>query len=103
LCVTHLPQIAAFADLHFNVAKEVTGERTITRVRPLEYDQRTMELGQMLGGALTDTSRRNAEELLQRADEVKQQADPDQASPAQPGFTQADPAQPTSALPGTSW
>ncbi len=89
LCVTHLPQIAAFGDLHFNVAKEVHSDRTMTRVRPLEYDQRTMELGQMLGGALTDTSRRNAEELLQRAEEFKQH--------------QPDQTQQPSALPGSLW
>ncbi len=78
ICVTHLPQIAAFGDAHFNVAKEVLGDRTITQVRPLEYEQRTIEIGQMLGGALTDTSRRNAEELLQRADETKQAMQSDQ-------------------------
>ncbi|HEY7126274.1 MAG TPA: DNA repair protein RecN [Ktedonobacterales bacterium] len=89
LCVTHLPQIAAFGDMHLNVAKEVHGDRTMTRVRPLEYDQRTMELGQMLGGALTDTSRRNAEELLQRAEEFKQH--------------QPESSQPTSAVPGSLW
>jgi DNA repair protein RecN (Recombination protein N) len=72
LCVTHLPQIAAFGDAHFNVAKDVHGDRTMTQVRELAYEQRTIEIGQMLGGALTDTSRRNAEELLQRADEMKQ-------------------------------
>ncbi len=74
ICVTHLPQIAAFGDAHFNVAKEVYGDRTITQVRALGYEQRTIEIGQMLGGALTDTSRRNAEELLQRAEETKQEA-----------------------------
>ncbi len=74
ICVTHLPQIAAMGDEHFNVAKEVHGERTVTQVRPLAYEQRTIEIGQMLGGALTDTSRRNAEELLQRSEEFKQEA-----------------------------
>jgi len=74
ICVTHLPQIAAFGDAHFNVTKEIHGDRTMTLVRPLEYEQRTIEIGQMLGGALTDTSRRNAEELLQRAEETKQEA-----------------------------
>jgi DNA repair protein RecN (Recombination protein N) len=74
ICVTHLPQIAAFGDAHFNVAKEAHGDRTITQVRQLEYEQRTIEIGQMLGGALTDTSRRNAEELLQRSEEFKHEA-----------------------------
>ncbi len=74
ICVTHLPQIAAFGDAHYNVAKDVQGERTMTQVRQLTYEQRTIEIGQMLGGSLTDTSRRNAEELLQRADEMKEQS-----------------------------
>ncbi|HLV98614.1 MAG TPA: DNA repair protein RecN [Ktedonobacterales bacterium] len=74
ICVTHLPQIAAMGDEHFNVAKEVHGDRTMTQVRSLAYEQRTIEIGQMLGGALTDTSRRNAEELLQRSEEFKQEA-----------------------------
>jgi DNA repair protein RecN (Recombination protein N) len=74
ICVTHLPQIAAFGDEHFNVAKEVHGDRTMTQVRSLAYEQRTIEIGQMLGGALTDTSRRNAEELLQRSEEFKHEA-----------------------------
>ncbi len=82
ICVTHLPQIAAFGDAHFNVAKDVQGERTITQVRELGYEQRTIELGQMLGGALTDTSRRNAEELLQRAEEMKQQVEQDHRLPS---------------------
>jgi DNA repair protein RecN (Recombination protein N) len=89
LCVTHLPQIGAIGDIHFNVAKEMHGDRTITRVRPLDYDQRAMELGQMLGGSLTDTSRRNAEELLQRAEEFKQR--------------QLEHTQQTSAVPGSLW
>ena len=74
ICVTHLPQIAAMGDEHFNVAKEVHADRTMTQVRPLAYEQRTIEIGQMLGGALTDTSRRNAEELLQRSEEFKHEA-----------------------------
>ncbi|HEU5369330.1 MAG TPA: DNA repair protein RecN, partial [Ktedonobacterales bacterium] len=73
ICVTHLPQIAAMGDEHFNVAKEVHGDRTMTQVRSLAYEQRTIEIGQMLGGALTDTSRRNAEELLQRSEEFKRE------------------------------
>jgi DNA repair protein RecN (Recombination protein N) len=77
ICVTHLPQIAAFGDAHYNVAKDVHGDRTMTQVRELAYEQRTIEIGQMLGGTLTDTSRRNAEELLQRADEMKQHAQHD--------------------------
>ncbi len=49
LCVTHLPQIAAFGDDHYRVAKEVRSGRTTTSVDMLESDGRTDELAQMLG------------------------------------------------------
>jgi len=49
LCVTHLPQIAAFGDAHYRVAKEVHSGRTTTSVDRLEPDGSTEELAQMLG------------------------------------------------------
>jgi DNA repair protein RecN (Recombination protein N) len=49
LCVTHLPQIAAFGDAHYRVGKEVSGQRTTTSVARLESEGRTEELAQMLG------------------------------------------------------
>ncbi len=65
LCVTHLPQIAAFADQHFLVEKQERQGKTKTSVRLLEDQQRTEEVARMLSGAkLTDTSLRHAEELL---------------------------------------
>jgi DNA repair protein RecN (Recombination protein N) len=51
LCVTHLPQIAAFGDTHFNIAKEILGERTVTRVTRLTEEARVKELADMLGGS----------------------------------------------------
>ena len=50
LCVTHLPQIAAFGDAHFFIAKQVQGGRTTTTVRALQAEARDKELAQMLGG-----------------------------------------------------
>jgi DNA repair protein RecN (Recombination protein N) len=73
LCVTHLPQIAALGDCHFSVAKDVEGDRTRTHVVELTAEQRTEELGQMLGGARTRASRANAGDLLQRASLWKRQ------------------------------
>lgn len=49
LCVTHLPQIAAFGDAHYLVAKDEHGARTVTTVDRLESEKRTQELAQMLG------------------------------------------------------
>ena len=65
LCVTHLPQIAAFADQHFLIEKGEKGGRTTTSVKLLTPAERTEEVARMLSGAtLTDTSLRHAEQLL---------------------------------------
>lgn len=50
LCVTHLPQLAAYGDLHFSVRKQVHGGRTTTQVQPLDEENRLNELAVMLGG-----------------------------------------------------
>lgn len=73
LCVTHLPQIAALGDRHFQVSKVVSGERTMTHVTPLDGDARVAELSQMLGGASTNASRANARDLLSRAEDWKRE------------------------------
>jgi len=65
LCITHLPQIAAFADHHYLIQKKEVGGRTRTTVRKLEGEQRTEEVARMLSGArLTEASRKNAEQML---------------------------------------
>ncbi|MBX5458033.1 MAG: DNA repair protein RecN [Thermogemmatispora sp.] len=67
ICVTHLPQIAAFADLHFNVNKQVLGERTITIVNELRPEQRVREIAHIMGGNVSEFSLKSAEELLARS------------------------------------
>jgi DNA repair protein RecN (Recombination protein N) len=65
LCITHLPQIASFADQHFLIEKKESGGRTKTSVRPLVSEERTRELARMISGAkLTDTSLKHAEQML---------------------------------------
>ena len=65
LCVTHLPQIATFADHHFVIEKRETGGRATTRVREITGEERTEEVARMLSGAkLTETSRRHAEQMI---------------------------------------
>jgi len=65
LCVTHLPQIATFADHHYLIEKKATGGRTRTTVRLITGEERTEEVARMLSGAkLTETSRKHAEQLL---------------------------------------
>ena len=72
LCITHLPQIAAFADQHFHIIKQVTGtgktKRTDTTVQTLNGKDRVNELAEMLAGTgATTTSRRQAKELIAAA------------------------------------
>ncbi len=70
ICITHLPQIAAYGDAHFKIRKEVVGERTVTQVRELKQTERVDELAQMLGTE-TAATRQNAEELLKETQSVK--------------------------------
>jgi DNA repair protein RecN (Recombination protein N) len=66
LCITHLPQLAAYGDLHFRVEKVQRGGRTFTTVGPLSQEERLAELAQMLGG-VSEANRRSASELLKEA------------------------------------
>ena len=66
LCITHLPQIAAYADTHFQIEKQVERGRTRTTVRRLDEPGRIDELARMLGGdVITDGLRRSAREMLE--------------------------------------
>ncbi|MDR1780956.1 MAG: DNA repair protein RecN [Tannerella sp.] len=68
LTITHLPQIAAKGKVHYLVYKEDTAERTHTRIRRLDGDERIREIARMLSGAsLTEASVANAKELLKAA------------------------------------
>src|SRR6202030_2140851 len=65
LCVTHLPQIATFADHHYLIEKKAAGGRTRTTVHLITGEERTEEVARMLSGAkLTETSRKHAEQML---------------------------------------
>jgi DNA repair protein RecN (Recombination protein N) len=65
LCVTHLPQIATFADHHYLIEKREAGGRAKTTVRQISGEERTEEVARMLSGAkLTETSRRHAEQMI---------------------------------------
>jgi DNA repair protein RecN (Recombination protein N) len=65
LCVTHLPQIATFADHHYVIEKKERNGRTRTSIRPVLGEERTEEVARMLSGAkLTDTSRKHAEQMI---------------------------------------
>jgi DNA repair protein RecN (Recombination protein N) len=65
ICVTHLPQIATFADHHYLIEKKNAGGRMRTTIRPITGQERTEEIARMLSGArLTETSRKHAEQML---------------------------------------
>lgn len=67
LCVTHLPQIAALADSHYVVQKEVAKGRTFTEVKKLNDKERVEEVARMLGGVkITEKTKRHAEEMVKR-------------------------------------
>ncbi|MDB4961556.1 MAG: repair protein RecN [Myxococcales bacterium] len=73
LCVTHLPQIAAFADHHFHVEKTEVAGRTETHVRKLSGAARKDELARMLGGHATSKAKAHAAELLAEAARPRKQ------------------------------
>jgi len=68
ICITHLPQIAAMADTHFMIAKQVVDNATVTNIHEMSEAQTVDELARMLGSdELTDTVRENAKELIRSA------------------------------------
>jgi DNA repair protein RecN (Recombination protein N) len=70
LCVTHLPQIAGFADHHYYVEKRAAKGRTFASIEELSPAERTREIGRMLSGErVTPEALRHAEQLLKMAAE----------------------------------
>ncbi len=64
LCITHNASVAAYAEEHFGIVKEVSAQRTFTRVQRLEVEDRIEELVRMLGGGSTEIIQKHARELL---------------------------------------
>ena len=72
ICITHLPQIAAMADVHFEIAKSVKDGQTLTTIRVLDRQASIEELARLLGGAqITDAVLKNACEMKELADRTK--------------------------------
>ncbi len=66
ICITHLPQIAAFAAHHFHVDKKVEKERTFTGAKKLDHSERVEEIARLIAGSrLTEASRQIAREMLE--------------------------------------
>ncbi|HWQ79657.1 MAG TPA: DNA repair protein RecN [Anaerovoracaceae bacterium] len=65
ICITHLPQIAAFGDHHYRIEKAAVGEITLTTVSPLDEQEKIKEIARLLGGInITETTLKSAEELI---------------------------------------
>ncbi len=76
LCITHLPQIAAMADTHFEIRKSVQNGMTSTKIQKLNEQEQTGELARLLGGAeITEKVLENAEEMKRLAKETKTHLD----------------------------
>jgi len=75
ICITHLPQIASFAASHFRIDKKMEKNRTFTLVKKLKFEERVAEIARLLSGSrITETSLRNAREMLEHnlgAKEIK--------------------------------
>lgn len=65
ICVTHLAQVAAFADNHLLISKATENERTFTSVTSLDKEGRICELARIMGGEITDSLKNSAKELLE--------------------------------------
>lgn len=74
ICITHLPQIAAMADTHFCIEKEMESDTTRTNIKMLYEDETVRELARLLGGAeITDTVLQSAREMRQLANQQKRE------------------------------
>jgi DNA repair protein RecN (Recombination protein N) len=64
ICITHLPQIAAYANTHLKIEKKVKGKRTTVEIRKMEEEERTVEIARMLSGNRSAVSIKHAKEML---------------------------------------
>jgi DNA repair protein RecN (Recombination protein N) len=68
ICITHLPQIAAYSDYHYRISKESVEGFTLTRVSPLDEQEKKYEIARLLGGMeITEATLKNAEELISQS------------------------------------
>jgi DNA repair protein RecN (Recombination protein N) len=81
ICITHLPQVAAFGDTHFTISKSVIADRTRSIVERLDDEQRAAEIAAMLDGTPSEHSRRAAYEMLERARAFKTQSSQETQQP----------------------
>jgi DNA repair protein RecN (Recombination protein N) len=67
ICITHLPQIASFAQHHYRIEKSFIKDRTFTTIKELSQEERIGEIARLLAGShITETTRQTAQEMLER-------------------------------------
>lgn len=72
ICITHLPQIAAMADQHYLIEKQVVADKTVTNIYQLDHDRQIEELARLIGGVeITDTVLQSAKEMKELAGKAK--------------------------------
>ena len=72
ICITHLPQIASFADEHFYIEKNADGKRTYTSIEKLDRESKKNEIARLISGTIiTEKTVEHADEILEIADEIK--------------------------------
>ena len=72
ICITHLPQIAAMADHHFEIVKDISDDQAVTRITELSEEASVKELARLIGGAeITETTLQAAREMKNKASEMK--------------------------------
>ncbi|WP_088825617.1 DNA repair protein RecN [Listeria goaensis] len=72
LCITHLPQVAAMADHHYYITKNIENERTSTNVEILHGAEKSLEISRMIAGTeVTELAKQHAEEMLSQASKTK--------------------------------
>ncbi|MER2025372.1 MAG: DNA repair protein RecN, partial [Eubacteriales bacterium] len=75
ICITHLPQIAAMADTHYGITKEVTDGAAVTRIESLGPEESVDELARLLGGAeITQNTQKTATEMKEMCRQYKENA-----------------------------
>lgn len=72
ICITHLPQIASYGDVHLKIEKRVRGKRTVVGINRVDRDERAKEIARMLSGNGTAVSMKLAREMLDKKRTVKQ-------------------------------
>ena len=76
ICITHLAQIACFGDTNYKIEKYDENDITVTSVKVLTEDEKTIEIARMIGSATNETSLKHAEEIIVNSNNYKSNISP---------------------------